>query len=228
MKNRAAYVKICEEIERPDEAVRRIVNDYGLYRNAKDLLVQLEPIRAGLNRLQSDSATISDAAEVWMMLTTNRDLEPHTAAVARRCQQALTPVHAAANLLDPRYFGRRLTRDLREAAEGWLGEELLAELVLLDSEQPPFPSAFFRPEFIAKLTPKAWWLGVKRRAGVNQNLCDKALAILAMPPSSASIERTFSNFSTIQTKLRNRLGQKTTEKLVFCYRMLRGKHDTEW
>ena len=47
-----------------------------------------------------------------------------------------------------------------------------------------------------------------------------------MPPSSASIERTFSNFITIQTKLRNRLGQKTTEKLVFCCSTLSGKHDT--
>ena len=229
LKNRAAYIKVCEDLERPDEAIRRIVNDYALYRSAKDLMEQLQPIRVALDRLQSDSATIADAAEAWMMLANDGSLEPHASAVARRCRQALRPVHAAANLLDPRYFGRRLTEELRQSAEEWLGEDLFADVVLLESQQSPYPAAFFRPDFIAKLTPKAWWLGMKRRPGVSQELCDKALTILSMPPSSASIERTFSNFSAVQTKLRNRLGQKTSEKLVFCYRMLRGKHDTsDW
>ena len=51
-------------------------------------------------------------------------------------------------------------------------------------------------------------------------LGDAAMSLLSKPPSSASIERTFSSFGLVQTKLQNRLGHTIAEKLVFCYRML--------
>ena len=103
--------------------------------------------------MQADTATIADAAEVWMDLVGNEQLQDHAQAVRKRCDQALGPVHAAANMLDPRYRGRKLGIDLRHAAEEWVGEELLADLVLLQTEQPPYPDTFFKPEFIKKLTP---------------------------------------------------------------------------
>jgi hypothetical protein len=49
-----------------------------------------------------------------------------------------------------------------------------------------------------------------------------------MPPCSATIERIFSNFGMIQSKLRNRLGLAKAGKLVFCYRLLRGKDEIDW
>ena len=204
------------------------MNDYNLYSQVKHLIGKLEPIRSSLNMMQTDTATIADAAEVWMDLVGNEELQDHAQEVRKRCAQALGPVHAAANMLDPRYRGRKLNTDLRHAAEEWAGEELLADLVLLQTEQPPYPDTFFKHEFIKKLTPKSWWLGLKQRPGVSKMLCDKALAIMDMPPSSASVERTFSSFALLQTKLRNRLGMATAEKLVFCYRSLRGSKETNW
>ena len=49
-----------------------------------------------------------------------------------------------------------------------------------------------------------------------------------MSASSASLERVFSNFGAVQTKLRNKLGIAITAKEVFCYRMLRGKNELDW
>ena len=49
-----------------------------------------------------------------------------------------------------------------------------------------------------------------------------------MPSSLAAIERIFSNFGMIQSKLRNRLGLVKAGKLVFCNRMLRGKDEIDW
>ena len=60
-----------------DEAMR-LVSDYALCKNAKDLTVQLGPIRRGLNRLQGDSATLADAVEVWM------DLGPYCCLYVRK------------------------------------------------------------------------------------------------------------------------------------------------
>ncbi|KAH3734891.1 hypothetical protein DPMN_041342 [Dreissena polymorpha] len=54
------------------------------------------------------------------------------------------------------------------------------------------------------------------------------MKFLPMPSSSASRERIFSNFGTIQTKLRNRLGIQKAAKLVVCYWFLRGDQDITW
>ena len=43
----------------------------------------------------------------------------------------------------------------------------------------------------------------------------------------SAVERTFSNFGWIHSKIRNRLGNDTSAKLVFCYRMLRGHTSNE-
>ena len=77
LKNRPAYIEVCEEIENMDEAIKRLVNDYALSKNIKDLAAQLEPIRVALNKLQSDSATLADAVEVWLDLESNELLQPH-------------------------------------------------------------------------------------------------------------------------------------------------------
>jgi hypothetical protein len=42
-----------------------------------------------------------------------------------------------------------------------------------------------------------------------------------------SIERVFSNSSFIQNKIRNRLETDVANKLVFCYKVLNGKLDTD-
>ena len=59
-------------------------------------------------------------------------------------------------------------------------------------------------------------------------LCQLVQKLLEMPSSSAAIDRIFSNFGMIQSKLRNRLGLAKEGKLVFCYRMLRGKDEIDW
>ena len=48
-----------------------------------------------------------------------------------------------------------------------------------------------------------------------------------MPSCLAVIERIFSNLGMIQSKLRNRLGLAKAGKLVFCYRIIRGKDEIE-
>ena len=47
---------------------------------------------------------------------------------------------------------------------------------------------------------------------------------MSAPATSASLERIFSTFGYVQSKLRNRLKLEKTAKLVFCNRDLRAKH----
>jgi hypothetical protein len=51
-----------------------------------------------------------------------------------------------------------------------------------------------------------WWLCIERSETVDKTVCQLAQKLLEMPSSSAAIERIFSNFGMIRSKLRNRLG----------------------
>ena len=42
--------------------------------------------------------------------------------------------------------------------------------------------------------------------------------------SSAGVERVFSSFGFVHSKVRNRLGIEKAGKLVFMYKLLNGKH----
>lgn len=78
------------------------------------------------------------------------------------------------------------------------------------------------------MNPIVWWKCIQRSGKISESLCEFAVKLLTMPASSASVERIFSNFGLVQTKLRNRLGLEKATKLVTCYRHLRGDHDIEW
>ena len=58
-------------------------------------------------------------------------------------------------------------------------------------------------------------------------LADVMIHVFSSPASSASVERVFSSFGLVHTKLRNRLGVERAAKLVFCYRMLRGNMNVD-
>ena len=79
-----------------------------------------------------------------------------------------------------------------------------------------------------KTKPTVWWLCIGRTGTVSSNLCKIAQKLMCLPASSASIERVFSNFGLIQSKLRNRLGLSRASKLVLCYRFLRGSEEIDW
>ena len=57
---------------------------------------------------------------------------------------------------------------------------------------------------------------------------DLMVTLQSATASSASLERVFSSFGLIMTKLRNRLGLAKAQKLVFVYRMLRGPKESDY
>ncbi len=90
------------------------------------------------------------------------------------------------------------------------------------------PKALQNEKVITETSATVWWLAVERSQVLCKDLCDIAKKLLVMPASSGGIERVFSNFGLIQTKLRNRLGVEKAAKLVMCYRMLRDREVLDW
>jgi len=106
---------------------------------------------------------------------------------------------------------------------------LLPLLVAYGTQSAPFPQSFFCEPMLT-LSPILWWKGVLKNteAEVNHEFARLAVHLLSALPSSASIERIFSNFGYIHSKLWNRLGGATAAKLVFCYRMLCSNSSEDW
>ena len=119
----------------------------------------------------------------------------------------------------------------------------MATLVAFEGQSTPFPTAYFSGVATA-MSPtqcclmlfndawsqkghSAWWRAVKG-CGVDEKFSDFANNLLSCPASSASIERIFSNFAFVHTKVRNRLGIEKASNLVFCYRMLRGCNELDY
>lgn len=236
LRNRQAYQKITEENEQHvDRDIANLINNYHLYKQAKDTMLQLKPIAESLNRLQSDDATIDDACHVWLSLLKEESLEPHTAEISKRMAQAMQPFHFLAYFLNPKYKGEGLSNIQKESAHKYLTEKYpdsISLLIAYEAEAAPFPSIYFT-ESGKNTCPVTWWTAVGKTLelegkGYSKDCLDYIKVLLSCPASSASIERIFSNFGLIHSKLRNRLGVNTAAKLVMCYRMLRGPKELDY
>ena len=228
--NRPFYMQICDHHEDEiDAAISKKVRDVNIFRNARDLKLQLKPIADAIDVCQSDNTSIADACNVWLELSEHKDLQPHKTVIDRRLKQTLTAEHFVAYKLHPTYKGEKLTDDQLQIVHDYLTErdpEYIATLIAFEGKAAPFPAAYFK-ESATAIRAVTWWKGIQMYK-VPTPFAELAIHLLSAPSSSASIERVFSNFGVIHTKLRNRLGNEKASKLVFCYRMLRGQSEIDY
>ena len=190
-----------------DTRIRNLIHNVGLFNEVKNLQSQLQPVSVALDKLQSDTRTIADSCEIWLGLLQSPSLAPYSDKARHRFR--LTPTHYLANLLHPMHRGKKLESDHTNSAQEILLEidvDSVPELLNFMSDSLPIPKTLVHESVISKTKPKVWWSSIERSNSVNKTLCQLAMKLLSVPSSSASLERVFSNFGVIQTKLRNRLG----------------------
>ena len=221
-------VTVCKEnIDDIDPQIARKVNDRALKRFAEDYLDRLKPISVALDKLQRDAALISDAVEVWHKLKTDlKDLvtdEKGVEKVDKRRNAAITPAHLLANLLDPRYRGRCLSSEEVSSAENYVEEyfpNFLPTLMSYRGKSTPFKEIYFNDTVIHTLSPLAWWQSFP---DLKDNLLLPTQLYTAVA-SSAGLERVFSCFGLVQSKIRNRIGNEKASKLVTVFKHFNEKH----
>ena len=84
----------------------------------------------------------------------------------------------------------------------------------------PFPKLRFREE-ARQVSSTVWWKSLTG-SKVSENFIELAIRLVCAPASSASIKRKFSTFAHVHNKVPNRLSVEKAQKLVYCYRILRG------
>ena len=84
----------------------------------------------------------------------------------------------------------------------------------------PFKEMYFKNNVIHTLSPLAWWQSFP---DLKENLLLPTQHYMAVT-SSAGLERVFSSFGSVQSKIRNCLGNEKASKLVTVFKHFTGKN----
>ncbi len=139
--------------------------------------------------------------------------------------------HGISYLLDPRYLGAKMSRDVKDNVIDFLSEtfpytcdadaEFSARTEFARWNRYIENIKVNYPHRLKNLDPSKqemslydWWMDQPAEFA---HLKEIALVVFSMPASSASCERTFSSWNFIHNKLRTRLGDQRVVKLVYVY-----------
>ncbi|XP_050304694.1 uncharacterized protein LOC126742160 [Anthonomus grandis grandis] len=133
-----------------------------------------------------------------------------------RKSKVVCGAHLAAHILNLKYQGIHLspeehsdgiqfTNTLAATNENFRLQEsaIAVELAQYIAHTKTFAKPYLWG-IVGKIDPVMWWQGYCSKTAIK----DLAVSILTLPPSSAATERTFSRYSLVHTKRRNRLTAK--------------------
>lgn len=134
------------------------------------------------------------------------------------------PIHLAAFMLDPKMQGSLLDPTELLDAIGFVcdcAQQMGLDVLKVRESLADYrdKEGLFSRKFLWEgmddkdkiIRPLSWWRGLRGTC----NLADVAIRILGAPVTSAATERTFSTFSSMHSKKRNRLSSERAAKLTF-------------
>ncbi|ODM88728.1 hypothetical protein Ocin01_17954 [Orchesella cincta] len=107
IENHAIYLDLRVKIRKFDNNITQMINDFSLYTAAEKLKSLAKPIAVALDKVQSNSASLSDAVSEWIKLRNDCPFENDSCYTyfQRKLTEALNETALAAYILDPRYRG---------------------------------------------------------------------------------------------------------------------------
>lgn len=225
LENWHVIFQICDENrDTIDATIRQKVGNIALKRASEELLARLKPVAVALDKTQSDKCTIADSVVIWKRLLTEiEDLNQRNATriVEDRYEMAVTDTHLLAYLLHPKYRGEDLTADEKAraftCAAGIPG--LMPLIVQFEAKVGPFRPERFQADVI-ELPAAHWWKACRLPDGIAHDFIKSLMTAVA---ASAGVERVFSSYGIVHSKLRNRLGTEKAGKLVFVFKTMNMK-----
>jgi hypothetical protein len=225
-KNWPQLVQIAKDLLPRTSVERRYMENVQITNAASELLQIHDVFAAALNRLQSDTATIADAVETWLDILENLKQinNPKVLELAKeRSKQPLQDAtFLAANLLDHRYNGARLTgKQVKEATDfiTQLSPDSKSALTKFLAKSDPYDCNCLS----ADESPTTWW-SAGLRLGFDSNLCTVASQLTSAVANSGGLERQFSTLKLTYGSLRTNLGIEKAGKLTFIYRSINSQH----
>lgn len=131
-------------------------------------------------------------------------------------------------MLSPRYFETSQSLSENEVKKGmaYIEEEFpvsfLSKYFKLKAQLLPYEGTIMKSEVIHNMRDYEWWQSffATNKSYFSKEEIWKTSQLMTAMCSSADIERVFSSFGQIHTKLRNRLGVERASKLCFLCKNL--------
>lgn len=210
----------------------RALDEDNFWPNVSLILKLLKPIATGLLLLESDSATLSDAFEVFKkvesIVTGFSDQTDYfglayevklSTTLKERFGMAIKPIHFAANLVDPRFQGKNLTPAQRVEAYKYLKmiashlnldeDSVIENLGLFLERSGPYAEGVIW-KAAENHKPATWWSVLCSE----EPLAPIATKILRLPCANIASERNWSQQGDVHSNKRNRLKPEKVRKLV--------------
>ena len=207
--NWAVLLLVCENHrEGIDKQIAAKVKDFALKRNAEDYLERMVPIAVALDKLQQSRCTLSQAVDIWSELETK--LTPLLSTADRkkfiaRKSTSLTDAHYLAYILDPKVNGNTLYYP-----------DCISTVVKFRARSAPFKAYMFEDSYLVEVSSVEWWMAMEGR--FNEDFIQLIKCLLCSVASSSDVERAFSTFGLVHSKLRNRPCTEYTCETVSAYR----------
>lgn len=226
LENWSSIHKICTDNRSAvNSDILILVEDIAMKNKSQEYLIKLKKIANALDRVQSDNCTISEATSVWLNLQKYFETEvleeDILEKIAMRFELAITPYHLLGYILDPRFNGEHLNQEQLDEALNYANiyhPTVMPEIITYQAQGAPFSKCLFDKHIVSKVSPLIWWTSFEKK--LTPDFFYLIKQIFTAVSSSAGIERLFSTFGLVHTKLRNRLGVEKASKLVSVFKSL--------
>ncbi len=175
-----------------------------------------------LDKVHSYKCTIAEAVNIWKELITTlcNDRDAVTAA-KKWFDQVITQAHLLANLIHPSFQGKLLSAEEVNNAMEYTNEKFpfLAPVIMkFQAKSSPFHAFKFSDSVTKCMSAVEWW---RSHSNVlDSDVISAAQQLLSAVASSSGVERVFSSYGIVHSKLRNRLGTEKAAKLVFLFKIM--------
>ena len=231
-KDSLAEIVTQEDLKVDVEISSKLLDGDNFWMPVESCMEILQPITSALTKITSPKALLSDIlqefSKIMSNLAENLEKSPLTSDEKVTVQQAIEesrslccfPVHAAANLLDPRYRGQTLNEDdIAGAMDFVIRQSLhlnldagkvmasLAEFQAQEGRLWSMPSIWAAADHT---DPSIWWKGM---CGTQKIMPIASSLLSILPTSSASMKRRCSSGDNLDN-LRGQLNDVKKQKIV--------------
>jgi hypothetical protein len=218
--------------------IKAIITADDFLNNLNKAILILEPIDMFLVKFQSDSVPASEVYNAFIELPgiythlpglTSEEKAYLIKLIHQRFDFIYGDAHGLSYILDPRFLGDGMTRELQMTVEDCLFNFPTEDGTTMEDRKEAICTQYteFRIAALAERSKATFRFNMLKKGSKTvlqywecdgtswPDLQSVALKVFAMAVSSAASERNFSTFGFIHTKLRNRLAHDKVRQLVY-------------
>lgn len=216
-KNFNAIFQVMEESNDQDfDEIQDIMQDPDLLSQVQEEVVTLTPLCIMVDKAQRREGMLSEAIEDWTTIVFP-DTERLKARKSQLDKMFYCETSLISNVLDHRFKGASLTFEQNATVDEFIRKKLRGTEEYNIFHDFKNSVGLFADETITKLPPKLFW---QFFYDYSPKLSELAQLYTSLPSSTAVLERSFSQWSYVHDKIRNRLGVERSRKLFFVYHAL--------